>query len=337
MNPKIIQVPGRKGLVEVITGVHRFTDSPTKTMDSTLAFYVNQLDNLDRRLYMPLYSVTWGRDINLRTGLTFGHESSSFVQSNLGAIGTQGATGKPWISPETTTIPGVSVNGERIVTPMRLLGREISYTSVELDRSQQLGQPIDAQKMDAFNTLYQMDTDAMVYVGDDDVGAEGLCNSSLVTTGNTGSGDFTGLTPDAILVIINEMLTAAWTATGYAVCPREVRLDPVNFGHIATAKVSDAGNISVLEYVRQNSVCMAQNGVPLNIQSLKHLTGAGVGGANRMMAYTNEEQFVRFPMVPVRRETSYYKGISFIAPYIWMYGEVEFVKPETVIYRDHQA
>ena len=53
-----------------------------------------------------------------------------------------------------------------------------------------------------------------------------------------------------------------------------------------------------------------------------------------MMAYTNNEDFVRFPMVPVRRETAYYQGIRFIAPYIWGFGSIEFVYPETVGYRD---
>ena len=108
----------------------------TKTFDSTLAYFVNQLDNLDRKLYEPLYNVTWGRDINLRTGITMANESTSFIRSNIGGIGTQRAQGKPWISPNTTTLPGVSVNGERIVLPLRLLGQEISYTSVELERSQ---------------------------------------------------------------------------------------------------------------------------------------------------------------------------------------------------------
>lgn len=76
------------------------------------------------------------------------------------------------------------------------------------------------------------------------------------------------------------------------------------------------------------------NGRPLNIQPLKWLTGRGAGNADRMVAYSNQEDFVRFPMVPVRRETAYYSGIRFIAPYIWAFGAVEFVRPETIIYRD---
>lgn len=310
-----------------------------KTFDSTLAYYVNQLDNLDKKLYEPLYSVTWGRDIKLRTGITMANESTSFIRSNIGAIGTQNASGKPWISPNTTTLPGVSINGERVTLPLRLLGQEVSYSSVELERSQLLGQPIDAQKFNALNTIYQMATDEMIYVGDTAVGAEGLVNSTLVTSGSVpngagGSPLWINKTPDEILKDVNDMITAAWQASGFAVCPDKLLLPPAQFAYISSQKISTAGNVSILTFLEDNSISLRVNGRKLDIQPLKWLTGRGTGGADRMVAYTNDEERVRFPMVPIRRETPYYLGIKFNAPYIWAFGEVEFVYPETAVYRD---
>lgn len=311
----------------------------TKTFDSTLAYFVNQLDNLDRKLYEPLYNVTWDRDIYLRTGITMANESTSFIRSNIGGIGTQNAQGKPWISPNTTTLPGVSVNGERVVLPLRLLGQEISYTSVELERSQLIGQPIDTQKFDAMNIMYQMNTDEMVYIGDNDVGAKGLLNSNLVTSGAVANGAagtpaWATKTPDEILKDVNDMVTAAWQASGFAVCPDKVLLPPAQFAYISSQKVSNAGNVSILQFLEDNSIALRVNGRKLEIKPVKWLTGRGASGADRMVAYTNQEDKVRFPMVPVRRETPYYLGIKFNAPYIWAFGEVEFLYPETVIYRD---
>lgn len=311
-----------------------------KTFDSTLAYFVNQLDNLDKKLYEPLYSVTWGRDIKLRTGITMANESTSFIRSNIGAIGTQSASGKPWISPNTTTLPGVSINGERVTLPLRLLGQEVSYTSVELERSQLIGQPIDAQKFNALNVLYQMNTDEMVYIGDSAVGAEGLLNSTLVTAASVtadGSGSSTlwsTKTPDQILRDVNDMITAAWQASGFSVCPDKLLLPPAQYAYIASQKISTAGNVSILTFLEDNSISLRVNGRKLEIQPVKWLTGRGTGGADRMVCYTNDEDRVRFPMVPIRRETPYYLGIKFNAPYIWAFGEVEFVYPETVIYRD---
>lgn len=310
-----------------------------KTFDSTLAYYVNQLDNLDKKLYEPLFSVTWGRDIKLRTGITMANESASFIRSTIGAVGTQNATGKPWISPNTTTLPGVSINGERVTLPLRLLGQEVSYSSVELERSQLLGQPIDAQKFNALNTIYQMATDEMIYVGDTAVGAEGLVNSTLVTSGSVPNGTggsplWSAKTPDEILKDVNDMITAAWQASGFAVCPDKLLLPPAQFAYISSQKISTAGNVSILTFLEDNSISLRVNGRKLDIQPLKWLTGRGTGGADRMVAYTNDEERVRFPMVPIRRETPYYLGIKFNAPYIWAFGEVEFVYPETAVYRD---
>lgn len=310
-----------------------------KTFDSTLAYYVNQLDNLDKKLYEPLFSVTWGRDIKLRTGITMANESTSFIRSTIGAVGTQNATGKPWISPNTTTLPGVSINGERVTLPLRLLGQEVSYSSVELERSQLLGQPIDAQKFNALNTIYQMATDEMIYVGDTAVGAEGLVNSTLVTSGSVPNGTggsplWINKTPDEILKDVNDMITAAWQASGFAVCPDKLLLPPAQFAYISSQKISTAGNVSILTFLEDNSISLRVNGRKLDIQPLKWLTGRGTSGADRMVAYTNDEERVRFPMVPIRRETPYYLGIKFNAPYIWAFGEVEFVYPETAVYRD---
>jgi hypothetical protein len=316
-----------------------------KTKDSALAFYVNQLENLDKRLYMPLTSVTWGRDIKLRSGITMSQESTSFIQSAFAAAGTLSNANSnqggniPWISPETTEIPGVSIDGNKVTLPLRLAAREISFTSVELDRSQLLGQPIDAQKTDALNILYQMNTDQIVYIGSADVGQQGLLNQTGVTSGSvaTGASGFTQWdtkTPDEILADVNTIIESTWAASAFAVCPSKVILPPFQFSYIASQKVSSAGNMSILQFLKENSIALQINGKPLDIQPVKWATGRGAGGADRMLAYTNEEDRVRFPMVPIRRETAYYKGIRFFAPYLWAFGVLELVYPETLQYAD---
>lgn len=317
-----------------------------KTRDSALSYYVNQLDNLDKRLYEPLVSVSWGRDIKLRSGITMANESTSFIRSAFAATGSLGnpaaanAGGNmPWVSAESSAIPGVSVNGERVVLPLRLLAREVSYTSVELERSNLTGQPIDTQKMDALNMLYQMNTDQMVYVGDTQVGATGLVNSALVTAGNVANGvagtsTWATKTPVEILADVNTLLEQTWSSSALAVCPDKVLVPPTQFSYLASTLVSSAGNMSILQFLKQNSIALSINGRELDIQPVKWLTGRGVGSTDRMVAYTNDESRVRFPMVPIRRETAYYQGLRFVAPYLWAFGEVEFVYPETVRYAD---
>lgn len=322
---------------------------PFKTKDSALSFFVNQLDNLDKRLYMPLSSVSWSRDIKLRGGITLSNESTSFISSTFAAPGalnnSSNASGPgvggslPWISPETTAIPGVSIDGTRIVLPLRPLGREVSFTSIELERSQLLGQPIDAQKMDALNILYQMNTDQIVYIGAPEVGQTGLLNNASVpTTGNVTGGtwasNITAGTPNVILSQVNTLIEAVWAASGFAVCPSKLLLPPLQFALISSAVVSTAGSVSILKFLEDNSISLRVNGKALDIQPVKWLTGRGASSSDRMVAYTNEENRVRFPMVPIRRETAYYQGIRFTAPYIWAFGVLETPYIETVGYAD---
>lgn len=318
-----------------------------RTKDSALAYYVNQLENLDRRLYEPLTSVSWGRDIKLRAGIVMSDETTSFIQSAFAAAGTlQNTTGNfPWISAETTAIPGVSINGQKVLLNLRLLAREVSFTSVELDRSARLGQPIDAQKTDALNLLYQMNIDQMVYIGSSDVNATGLLNNAGVTVSDVATGinggtawapssGYAGKTPTEILADVNTLLTAVWLGSAYAVCPSKLLLPPFQFGYIASTLVSSAGNMSILEFLKKNSIALTINGKELDIQPVKWAAGAGVDSADRMTAYTNEENRIRYPMVPIRRETAYYQGIRYTAPYLWALGEMEFVYPETIQYAD---
>lgn len=316
-----------------------------KTKDSALAFFVNQLENLDKRLYMPLTSVSWGRDIILRPGISMSDESTSFIQSAFAAGGTLSNANStnggnlPWISPETTAIPGVSIDGQKTTNPLRLLGREISYTSVELDRSQRLGMSIDAQKMDALNILYQMNTDQIVYIGSTDNGQTGLLNNAAVTAGSvaagvSGSTLWVNKTPDEILADVNTLVQSCWSASAFAVCPAKLLLPPAQFSYISSQKVSSAGNVSILTFLEDNSISLRVNGKKLDIQPVKWATGRGSGGLDRMLAYTNAEDRVRFPMVPIRRETAYYHGIRFVAPYIWAYGVMEVVYSETLQYAD---
>ena len=275
---------------------------------SNLAYFINQLDQLDPKLYEPLWEVTWGRDINLRADVQLGQKSTSYIRSTFGAPGSQSALGQPWLAQNGNNLPGVSVDGEQVVTPVRELGREVSYTSIELATSERTNQNIDVQKYNGLNIMYQMGTDSMVYTGDPEVEAYGLVNSPLVTSSTVANGvslttEWADKTPDEILADINTLLESTWTATGQTTCPTKLLIASTQYALISGLKVSQAGDKSVLTYVQENSLSTRINGVQLDIKPSKYLTSAGAGGSSRMVAYTNREDLLRFPMVPIQRQT----------------------------------
>lgn len=302
---------------------------------SNLSYFVNQLDRFDTTLHEPLYNVTWTRDIALRTDVSIFNESTSFTRSSFGFVGSSRAGGKPWLAQNSNTLPNISVDGERIVTPVLPLGFEISYTSIELEKSAQLQQPIDVQKYNGMTIGYNMAIDNMVYIGDTDTAATGMVNSPLITTGPIANPTFALSSADEIIASITELLEETYKASGYAVCPDKLLLPHPQFALLVSKKIAvESGNLSVLTYLQDNSLSLKVNGRPLDIQPSKWLNGVGVGGTDRMVAYSQEEKYLRFPLVPIRRETAYHHGINFNAPYIWAMGSVEFVYTETIQYRD---
>lgn len=309
-------------------------------MDSGLAFFVNQLTKLDPKLHQPLYSTTYMRDLKMREDVSLGNESTSYILHTIGASGTLSAAGLPYVNSGTTALNGVDIDGQMVTTPLRPMAMNLAYSKLELMKAQQAGFNLDTSKFNAINTKYQMSADQMAYIGDTDVGATGMLNSANVTNstavaaGASTHTDWAHKTPAEILADVNELIESVWAASGFAVCPDTLLLPPVQYGYIATQTVSTAGSVSILTYLEDNSISLRVNGAKLNIKPVKWLAGRGDSSSDRMVAYTNDYDRIRFPMVPVAGFEPSYRDLFYYRPYVWALGQVEIVYPETIGYRD---
>lgn len=307
----------------------------SRTIDSTGAFLIGELERLDQTLHGPLASVTWSRDIDLREDVSIADETSSFTNSSFAASGGPSPNGKSWIGKDASAIQGIALDIGKTASPLTLWGMQIGWTIPELESAQKLGRPVDQQKFAGMQLKHNMDVDEQVYIGDGVLGVTGLVNSSVVTNlSNATTGNWGTATADQILADVNELLTSVWAASGYTYCPSELRLPPAKFSLIVQMKVSSAGNISVLEYLKQNSISNSINGRPINVQPLKWLFQRGTASADRMMAYTKEQDKVRFPLVPLQRTPLEYRDIRQLTTYFGRLGVVEVVYPELIGYRD---
>lgn len=318
----------------VMDGAVLDAETRRRFTDDSLAYFRNELDRLDPQLVTPLYNVTWADDIDAVT-VALGEESTSFIKQTFGSVGSQSATGKPWLNTNSNTLPGVTIDGERLVRPLRPLGMEITVTEFEMARAQLTGRPIDTQKYDALDAIYQLGVDEQVYLGDTGLGVKGLLNQTAgnVSTANAANGAFSGNTAAEIIADLQETLRQAWENTSYNVVPTDLLLPPAQFALIHS-KQMDGINETVASYFTRTCLSTQRNGTPIKIRPCKHLVGIGAGATDRMVAYTRKKEFVRFPMLPIRRLKTYDLGVAFHATYIWVLGEVEFPRPETVIYRD---
>jgi hypothetical protein len=317
------------------------------TIDSTGAFLIGQLERLDQTLNEPLVEFTWSRDIEIRTDVSPADEIASFTNSAFAMSGGINPGGLNWISNEGNAIAGPSVDIGKTGQAMRLWGAEVKYTVPELVKAQALGMPVDAQKVEGMNLKRNMDLDQLVYFGDSTLGFGGLVNSNSlvgsvanVANGASNTPQWTTKTADEILADFNDILTAAWTASGWKVFPNRVLLPPAQYGYIATQKVSEAGNVSILTYILENNIS-TKSGTQLTILPLKWLIGAGVGGTpgqlgtvDRMVAYNKDKKYVQYPMTELQRTPLEYRSLFQITTYWSRFGQMEFRYGTTIAYRD---
>lgn len=330
----------------------RDSNGGVRTVDSTGAFLVGELERLDQTLHDPLAAVTWGRDIDLREDVTIADEVSSFTLStyaSAGGLGTGNAigNGKAWIGKATDQVGGVGVDIGKIPHQLRPWGLEIKFSILELESSAKLGRPVDQQKYEGLQLKHQMDIDEQVYYGDTTMSDTGLVNSNLVTNVNNVVAGVSGYTTwaqksaDEILTDVNTMLTSVWAASAWAVIPSRLLLPPTQFGYISTAKVSQAGNVSILKYIQDNNLLTTTGKGKLDIYPLKWCIGAGVGGTigtagtvDRAVVYTKDKKRVRYPMTMLQRTPIQYDSIYHKTTYFCRLGVVEVVYPETLGYFD---
>lgn len=310
-----------------------------RTIDSTGAFLVGELERLDQTLHEPLVDYKWSRDIDLREDVTIADETSSFTNSTFAAVGGTNPTGKAWIGKDASAIASIALDIGKTAQPLTLWGMQIGYTIPELESAQKIGRPVDQQKFAGMQLKWNMDIDEQVYIGDTVLGNFGLVNSpkvnvSNVPNGAAGTPTWATKTEDEVLADVDLILNNAWNAAAYAVCPSKLLLPPKKFSALVSRKVSSAGNMSLLRYIQENSICNQTNGQPLDIQPVKWLTERGVAKSDRMVAYTQSQRNVRFPLVPLQRTPIEYRDIRQLTTYFGRLGVVEFVYPETAFYMD---
>lgn len=333
-----------------------------KFYDSTGAFLVGELERLDNTPHPPLMATTWGRDIDLREDVTIADEVSSYTVASFGSSESLGqgygpGYGGSWGGKDSNQIGGVSVDIAKVVHNLNLWYKEIKYTIPELESSAKLGRPIDQYKYDAMRMAYEMQVDQCVYVGSTEIGTTGLANATRVVTppsggvaasyvyalpnGASGSALFTKKSPDEILGDFNYMLTQVWKQSGNALMPNRILLPPAQFGYLSTAKISQAGNVSILKYIKENNIRNAAGEGGLEIYPAKWLVGAGSGGTlgtagayDRAVVYTKDKFRVRFPMTALQRTPIQYDSIYHKTTYYCRLGSIETPYPETIGYFD---
>lgn len=337
---------GNNKVVRMFDGV-----PPTMMTDSAvasgLAFLTGELEKRDPKLHEPLTSVTWMRDIVADTGGGWlEHTSNLFVDYATTGSGTSGIVGS-----ETNDIPVMQANITKDNFKVFSWANILRVPFVGQQYMNKVGRSLDDILDKGIKLNWNKDIDTVVYEGFPELDVFGLVNNPAVVAelapvragveeANADPEDrqWKNKTADEILDDINSLINETWMSSEYDLTgmANHILIDPVNYAHITSRKVSEAGNVSVLTYILENNIAKNQ-GREIFIAPSRWCAGAGTGRTNRMVAYVNDVDRVKIdlPVTLSRVMTQpVVQQLAYLTAYAGQIGQVKFLYTQCARYMD---
>jgi hypothetical protein len=304
-----------------------------------LAFLRGELEKRDPRLLEPLVNVDWPRDIVAKTGGGW----SEFSSNNFVDYAGTGGSNKGIIGGQTNNIPIVQANVTKDIFKVFTWGNILKVPFVDQSKLQTIGRSLDQMLDKAIRLGYNKTIDYLVYHGWDEENIFGLVNNpqvtaSLVDAGVSTKTTWKDKTADEILYDVNQVINDTWVNSEYDITgmANHILIPPAQYADIVSRKVSEAGNVSILEYLLKNNIANNQ-GRELAIEPSRWCIGAGTGETDRMVAYVNSDDRVNFDLpVPLSRAMTNpdVKELSYLTAYVAQISQVKILYYQCFRYRD---
>ena len=325
--------------------------------DSTGAFLKSELELLDPTLHLPLTWTTFAEDLLPREGLSIDDEFASWTNSTYGSAGSFSTTGKSWLGVEAQDSADVGIDIRKAVNEIGIWSKSASWTFVELSRSQKLQRPIDVDKLQAIQNIWNLDVDNQAYLGDVNKGLFGLANADTAS-GNTADWAVTNSTnaitggwvallasspstaANLILNDLNALDNSIYTNSGWT-SPATKFLVPASVWYVLNVPLVIAGvpiAMSIKDYFEQHSIAATQ-GRKIQILPRKWLASSIPGtnygnnlSANRVVGYTDDYDYIRMEYTPLLHTPVWIQGMRQSVTYYGGLGGVEILRPSTLGY-----
>ena len=342
MTPSIINPTGslkNAGNIAMKQGGGLYGGAYDAATASGMAYLVGELEKVDPKIREPLTAVTWPRDIVSETGGGWVEYTSTF-DVNYGVSdpnggGIQGGS--------ATAIPAVQVDIGKNQYPVHTWMNVLKVPFVDQNKLQQIGRNLEDLLDRGLRLNYQKSLDQNVYIGFTEYGTTGIINdpnvvTALVAAGAKTTTEWNTKTPDEILKDINDAITEAWVASEYDMrgLPNHILIPPKQYAYLVSQKVSEAGNISVLEFLLNNNIGKNQ-GITVNIYPCRWCIGIGQSNKDRMMVYVNDKDMLYFDMpVPLTRALTQpsVMDAAYLTLYASQFGVPKFLFYQPVRYYD---
>ncbi len=246
------------------------------------AFLAPQLLRVEQGVYMTKYPLAdYAEFMPVDTAGTVWSAGSLFYSGDI--------AGKPeWFDVASDDMPYADSSREQFLQENHIAGIGYKWNRSDLERAQQLGVNILADKADAATKTAERFIHGTAMRGDGAKFATGFINNPLATTGAAAGAITAASDADADVAVINAALTSVEVNTKETYQADTLALPTTTHNILASKRMKDTG-MSVLNYLRQNSVLGA-----INIKKSRHLETAGAAGVKRLIAYANTPEVHRF-------------------------------------------
>lgn len=298
------------------------------------AFLTSELEKRDMLVRTPLTSFTYSRDIPVRVGGGW----AEFVSAMNVGYGLTGGSGEGMIgSGSADGIPMVQADFGKDLWKTHAIYAGTRVFWIDMQKGNMTGRNIDTLLRDGLRLAYDKHMDENVYAGFAKYGTTGLINNPDVVITNA-TKTWATATPDEILEMVNNAILATWARAAYDLdaIPNHILLPYEQYNYIATTKVTNLAEKTILTFLEENNVA-TKNGGDLFIGATVWCKGAGTGSTDRMIVYSNKERYVAIDeLVPLTRAmtTPNAERFSYDTAYAGNVSETEVFYPETITYTD---
>ena len=306
-----------------------------------MAFLVGELEKRDEKLHEPLTSITWPRDMPVKTGGGWVDSISVFDVSYASEGGQDGGL----IGNETNDLPMIQADIGKDNYKTFQWGHILKVPLIDQQKLQKIGRNLDEVLNKGLHLVHDKMMDRNVYQGITSHGSYGLVNDPNITTvtadPHTENGSDTtwkDKTPDEILADVNRVLLETWEASEYDLSgmANHILLPAEQYAYLVQTKVGVTGDKSILQFLLENNLGKNQ-GIDLVIAPCRFCKGAGTGSTDRMVAYCNDIERVRFDItVPLRRMLTQAsaRDMAYLTPYVTQFSELQWPYRQHAIYMD---
>ena len=304
-----------------------------------MAFLVGELEKRDEKLHEPLTSITWPRDMPVRTGGGWVDSVSVFDVSYASGEGSNDGL----IGGETNDLPMIQADISKDSYRVFQWGHIVSVPLIDQQRLQKIGRSLDDILNKGLHLVHDKMLDRNVYTGISKSGAYGLVNDPLISTVSAATKAATGTTwavaaPDEILADVNAVLLATWEASEMDLSgmANHILVPPAQYALLVERKVGVTGDKSILQFLLENNLGKNQ-GNDLFIAPSVWCKAAGTGNTDRLVAYCNNEDRVRFDItVPLQRLLTQASAahLAYLTPYVTQFSELQWPYRQHAMYMD---